>query len=82
MLSGQNNVFSFDRDGVVLPLVAITVEEAGGIAAEIERAERSKGVSGAQLFLNGHLTHEWMLDLTMNPGILDAVEDLLGRFQN
>eukprot|EP00729_Bicosta_minor_P003764 gene3764-2994_t len=68
----------FDRDGVVFPLTALSEEEAGDIAAEIEHAERSEGQSGSTLFLNGHLTHEWMLNLTTKPEILDAVEDLIG----
>ena len=71
-------VEQFDADGVVLPLRAISPAAASAVVAEIEAAEVGAGQSGAQLFLNGHITYRWMHELVTLPKVLRMVSDLLG----
>merc|ERR1711907_297368 len=68
----------FDHDGVLLPLRALTVAEAGEYRRIVEDAERDSDVSGNSLFLNGHLLYDWQHQLATKSQILDVVQDLIG----
>jgi hypothetical protein len=71
-------VAQFDNDGVVLPLRGITAEEAAALLEKIEREEVKQNQSANQIYLNAHLTHDWMHRLVTRPNLVSMVKDLLG----
>jgi len=76
-LSGSQ-IETYDSDGFLLGLRAMSADQARHLRCEFEAAEAVEGRSG-NLFLNhGHTRWPWMSDLVRNPRILDAVSDLIG----
>lgn len=71
-------VNQFDRDGVLLPVRGISVDQAHEYRSKIEEMETKKNMSGASLFTNGHLLYQWQHELATHPFITQIVEDLIG----
>lgn len=72
-------VAQFGRDGFYSPIRAIAAAEAIAIRAKLEAHEkRAGGPLKGSLRHKSHLLFPWLWDLVHHPGIVDAVEDLLG----
>lgn len=74
-----DQIDSFHRDGFLSPIRAITAEEAGDCLARVDRFEAETGEKASRrLRTKAHLLMPWLADLVRHPGILDAVEDIIG----
>ncbi|MFO0997714.1 MAG: phytanoyl-CoA dioxygenase family protein [Alphaproteobacteria bacterium] len=75
----QGQVESYRRDGFLFPVRAISAEEAAQCLARVDRFEAETGEKASRrLRTKAHLLMPWLADLVRHPGILDAVEDLIG----
>ena len=75
-------VSHYHRDGYLFPVPALSEAEALRNFSLLEMFEKELGgrlsdVGGASRFKN-HLLLTWVNDLVRHPGILDAVEDIIG----
>jgi phytanoyl-CoA dioxygenase PhyH len=72
-------VARYRRDGFYFPVRVLSAAEAAGYRARLEAVEHERGGPlGGELRHKGHLLFTWLDALIRHPGILDAVEDLLG----
>jgi hypothetical protein len=69
----------YDRDGYYLPIDVLSPGEVAARRSALEAFEQMQGhpVSGAQRS-KSHVLFTWVDELIRHPGILDAVEDLIG----
>jgi len=75
----EAQVRKYHRDGYVFPMRALTEAEAAEALRHVEDFERDQGLEAqAKLVFKAHLPFRWLSDLIRHPGILDAVEDVLG----
>ncbi len=77
-------VASYERDGFVSPVVALTGEEAAEYRGKLEAFERAVGgpltsdATDPRYRSRTHVLLAWVHGLARHPAILDAVEDLIG----
>jgi hypothetical protein len=71
-------VEQFRAHGFHAPIRAISTEEAGTLRRELEAHEARHGRLKGPLRHKSHLLFTWLDQLIRHPGILDAVEDILG----
>ena len=69
-------VARYDEDGVVFPIDVLTVDEAAGYRARLERLEAHHGAM--KYSMKPYLTVTLADELAHTPRLLDAVEDLIG----
>ena len=70
---------AFRRDGVVFPVRLYPQTEAAQFRSALEAIEASRaGRLPPALNAKPHLLIPWLWDMVHNPGLLDAIEDLLG----
>ena len=74
----SKQVEEFDRTGFLLPLRAISEEEAAAVRRKIEHAEVEAQQGGNGLFTNAHTLYDWFYELATKGSVLDVVEDLIG----
>ena len=72
-------IAAYERDGFHFPVVAMSAEEAARYAARLESYEAESGapISGNRRH-KVHLLFTWANELVRHPGILDAVESVIG----
>ena len=68
----------FESQGFCAPIRAISAEEAATLRGKLEAHERQHGLLKGPMRHKSHLLFTWLDDLIRHPGILDAVEDILG----
>jgi hypothetical protein len=69
----------FRREGWLAPLRAMDEAKAADCAARIAAYEAKMGESANRsLKIKGHLAMPWLVEVGRSPGILDALEDLMG----
>ena len=68
----------YHETGVYAPVRALSTEEATTLRRRLEAHEASQGVIAGTLRHKTHLVFTWLNDLIRHPGILDAVEDIIG----
>ena len=71
-------VEQFDADGFLLPLPAVSEQEAAAVRAKIEAAEEASQQGGNGLFTNAHTLYDWFAELATCDAVLDVVQDLIG----
>ncbi|MBV9924319.1 MAG: glycosyltransferase [Acidobacteria bacterium] len=71
-------VARYERDGAVFPVRVLDEGEAARCRAGFEELESRAGDARGYLGWT-HLFFRWACDLALNPSILDAVEQLIGR---
>ena len=64
--------------GFQAPIRAIPTDEVGTLRRKLEAHEARHGLLKGPLRHKSHLLFTWLDDLIRHPGILDAVEDILG----
>lgn len=72
-------VAQYERDGFLHPMPVMTADEAAALLTQLEAVERDEG--GALSPSTGqkpYLLFPWLAQTVRRPGILDAVESLLG----
>jgi non-heme Fe2+,alpha-ketoglutarate-dependent halogenase len=70
---------SYRRDGFLSPVRAVTEAEASECMRSVDRFEAETGEKASRrLRTKAHLLMPWLADLVRHPGILDAVEDIIG----
>jgi non-heme Fe2+,alpha-ketoglutarate-dependent halogenase len=75
----DGQVEAFARDGFAGPVPALSAEEAGSCLARIDAFEAETGEKASvRLRTKAHLLMPWINELVRHPGVLDAVEDVLG----
>jgi ectoine hydroxylase-related dioxygenase (phytanoyl-CoA dioxygenase family) len=68
----------FRREGYLCPLAGLSPPEAAATLAALEEFEIRHGGFGKRLRFKAHLRLAALMDVARHPGILDAVEDLIG----
>jgi non-heme Fe2+,alpha-ketoglutarate-dependent halogenase len=68
----------YHETGVYAPVRAISTEAAIALRQRLEAHEAERGVVAGTLRHKTHLVFTWLDDLIRHPGILDAVEDIIG----
>ncbi|HWQ38760.1 MAG TPA: phytanoyl-CoA dioxygenase family protein [Burkholderiales bacterium] len=72
-------VEAFNRNGYHFPLRVMSAEEAAGYRRRLEEFEAQHGLIMKTAYRNKpHLVFKWVNQLIRHPGIVDAIEDLLG----
>jgi hypothetical protein len=72
-------VAQFRDQGWLAPLRAVDAVRAAECAAQIAAYEARMGESANRsLKIKGHLAMPWLVEIARSPGILDALEDLIG----
>jgi hypothetical protein len=75
----DGQVMHFREQGWLAPLRAIDAAQAADCAARISAYEAKMGESANRsLKIKGHLAMPWLVQVGRSPGILDALEDLIG----
>ncbi|HAA93250.1 MAG TPA: phytanoyl-CoA dioxygenase [Rhodospirillaceae bacterium] len=72
-------IADYDRLGYHFPVPTLNAEETGNALAKFEAFEQNEGgeISGKRK-IKSHLFLRWAYELIAHPGVLDAVEDVLG----
>ena len=68
----------FRENGYLFPVTAIDAGRASQIRLQLERHEQSQGLLKGTMLHRPHLLFTWAASLIRDPGILDAVEGILG----
>ena len=71
-------VRQYHESGYFAPIRAISTEEAADLRRRLVAHEREYGHLKGELRHKSHLLFTWLDDLIRHPGILDAVEDIIG----
>jgi non-heme Fe2+,alpha-ketoglutarate-dependent halogenase len=71
-------VRQYEDRGYYAPVRAISTEQAADVRRHLETYESAHGTLSGPLRHKPHLLFTWLNDLIRAPGILDAVEDLIG----
>ena len=74
----ESAVRFYREQGYYAPLRAISTAEAAGMRSRLETFEADAGPIAGPLRQKSHLLFTWLNDLIRHPGILDAVEDVIG----
>ena len=75
----ETQIATYERDGYLAPVAAISEPEARAARAELETIEAGMGGPlRGDLRHKAHVLFPFLADLVRHPAILDAVEDLLG----
>jgi len=75
----ETQVTQFRQHGWLAPLRAIDAARAADCASRIAAYEAKMGESANRtLKIKGHLAMPWLVEVARSPGILDALEDLMG----
>ena len=74
----QDAVASYRREGYLAPIRAIPETQANDYRARLEAAEDSGQLPEGALRNKTHLLLTWLDDLIRSPGVLDAVEGVIG----
>ncbi|MDA2931030.1 phytanoyl-CoA dioxygenase family protein [Acidobacteria bacterium AH-259-O06] len=75
----QEQFRSYQQKGVVFPIKVLSPEEVAWFCAQFEKLEaRLGGKPKAVQLSQTHLHFAWAYELSTHPGVLDAVEDILG----
>lgn len=69
----------YDRDGVVFPIKVFSDDEVCQFRGGLESIAKNCGEGLLKRFENLHLFFDWAHRLVTHDGLLDAVEDVLGR---
>lgn len=77
MLSAEA-VRQYHETGFYAPVRALSAGEAGDLRRRLEAHEAERGAMAGHLRHKSHLLFTWLNDLIRHPGILDAVEDIIG----
>jgi hypothetical protein len=75
---GADAIRQYEELGYYAPVTALSPAEAAVVRRQLEDYERSPGAEKAALRSKPHLLFTWLNDLIRHPGILDAVESLIG----
>ena len=79
MLLDSAAVASYRRDGIYFPIRVMDAAQAGNMLSRLERTEAEFGGRlPARVNQKPHLLFPWLAELVRHPGILDAVESVLG----
>lgn len=79
MALASRDIEFYRENGYLAPLPALTVAEAGVARLQLETLMRATdGLRDPAARHKPHLLTKWVSDLVRHPGILDAVESLLG----
>ena len=79
MLLDSAAVASYRRDGIYFPIRVMDAAQAGNMLSRLERIEAEFGGRlPARVNQKPHLLFPWLAELVRHPGILDAVESVLG----
>lgn len=77
-----SQVAQYRRDGFLFPLDCLTADEVRYFRGRLEAFEREQGDTFGKLpdlvRSKSHLLFTWMDELVRHPGVLDAVESLIG----
>lgn len=73
----ETQIEAYARDGVVYPIEVLPTHKAQKYRTEFERFESEVGRPLRYVAMM-HLYFRWAFELTVEPGILDAVESILG----
>ncbi len=68
----------YQEHGYYAPVRALSAQEAADLRRHLEEYERASGGLSGPLRHKSHLLFTWLNDVIRHPGILDAVEDLIG----
>jgi ectoine hydroxylase-related dioxygenase (phytanoyl-CoA dioxygenase family) len=71
-------VRNYQRDGYVSPIRVLSPAEAAGYRQRLEAIEASGRLPAGGLRSKSHLLLAWVDDIVRKPGVLDAVESVLG----
>ncbi|HEY6252885.1 MAG TPA: phytanoyl-CoA dioxygenase family protein [Candidatus Angelobacter sp.] len=75
----HNQICEYEQDGVVFPIKVLTDGELATARAAFETLTTALGERpDSRLLRHLHLFHRWARDLAQHPGVLDAVEDVIG----
>jgi non-haem Fe2+, alpha-ketoglutarate-dependent halogenase len=74
----QAQIETFERDGFLAPVRAITAERALYYRSRLEAFETAYPEHRLKLDQKAHLICPWVDEMIREPGILDATEDLIG----
>lgn len=66
----------FEREGIVFPLPVLTPDEIARYLADLESLQHRSGRT-KRLDMT-HLYFDWAWELALHPGVVDAVEEVLG----
>lgn len=77
MLSPEQIEF-YKTQGYLSPIRGLPEDKARWMQGELERFENERGISAGSIHFKGHLVFKWSYDLACSPGVLDAVEDVIG----
>src|SRR5262245_38709822 len=74
-----NQLASYQQDGLVFPLAALSEQEVSHFLSCHDELDRRLGRQPAAREKGDcHLYFKWVCDLATHPGVLDAVEDIIG----
>ena len=71
-------IHQYREDGYYAPVRALSAEEAAALRRRLEDYEQASSGLRGPLRHKTHLLFTWLNDVIRHPGILDAVEDLIG----
>ena len=75
----DEQVAQFERDGFLFPVDVYTPKEAAGLYGKFAAMEKKLGHEPQERFrVKAHLPFPWLCDVVKEPGILDAIEDIIG----
>jgi len=75
----HEQVEEYERDGILFPIVVLSLEEAAKSRSAFERLEsRLGGTPQHRQLIQPHLCYRWAYDLATHPAILDVVEQIIG----
>jgi non-haem Fe2+, alpha-ketoglutarate-dependent halogenase len=74
----QEAALRYQREGYLSPIRALSPEEARRYRGELEAIETSGRLPAGALRTKCHLLLTWVDEIVRHPGVLDAVEDIIG----
>ena len=74
----QEAVRQYQREGFVSPVRVMSAAEAGGYRRKLEEIEASGRLPAGALRTKCHLLLTWIDEIVRHPGVLDAVESIVG----
>lgn len=74
----KDAIARYHAEGYLAPIRALPASEANGYRQRLESAEASGRLPEGALRNKSHLLFPWLYDLIQHPGIVDAVEGVLG----
>jgi len=74
----QEAVRQYQREGFVSPIRVMSAVEAGGYRRKLEEIEASGRLPAGALRTKCHLLLTWIDEIVRHPGVLDAVESIVG----